>query len=125
MIWYITLWTNEFDRAVKFYDNLLWEIWAKIFMEMDSFVAWSTWPDTPGFSITKPFNKGVATVWNWTMIALQVGSIEEVKKMYNKAIELGATDEGKPGARGDGWFYAWYFRDLDWNKLNFFYFNPK
>jgi predicted lactoylglutathione lyase len=34
-------------------------------------------------------------------------------------MELGATDEGAPGPRGDG-FYAGYFRDLDGNKLNAF-----
>ena len=33
---------------------------------------------------------------------------------------LGATDEGKPGPRGDT-FYAGYFRDLDGNKLNAFF----
>jgi predicted lactoylglutathione lyase len=36
-------------------------------------------------------------------------------------MSLGATDEGKPGARADN-FYAAYFRDLDGNKLNFFHF---
>jgi predicted lactoylglutathione lyase len=33
---------------------------------------------------------------------------------------LGAKDDGPPGARGGG-FYAGYFRDLDGNKLNFFF----
>ena len=39
-----------------------------------------------------------------------------------KAIELGGSDEGRPGLRaggGDG-FYAAYFRDLDGNKLDVF-----
>jgi hypothetical protein len=30
------------------------------------------------------------------------------------------TDEGAPGPRGDGGFYAAYFRDLEGNKLNAF-----
>ncbi len=38
-----------------------------------------------------------------------------------KALELGATDEGAPGQRIEG-FYAGYFRDLDGNKLNAFIF---
>ena len=33
-----------------------------------------------------------------------------------RALELGATDEGPPGKRGDV-FYGGYFRDLDGNKL--------
>ena len=35
-------------------------------------------------------------------------------------LELGGTDEGAPGPRGEGGFYAGYFRDLDGNKLNAF-----
>jgi predicted lactoylglutathione lyase len=46
---------------------------------------------------------------------------EKVDALYAKAISLGATDEGKPGPRGGG-FYAAYFRDLDGNKLNCFHF---
>ena len=33
---------------------------------------------------------------------------------------FGGKDEGAPGPRGDGGFYAGYFRDLDGNKLNAF-----
>ena len=33
--------------------------------------------------------------------------------------EMGAQDEGPPGARSDN-FYAAYFRDPDGNKLNAF-----
>jgi predicted lactoylglutathione lyase len=36
--------------------------------------------------------------------------------VHAKALELGGTDEGAPGPRGDG-FYAAYFRDLDGNKF--------
>ena len=53
------------------------------------------------------------------MVALVVDSKEKVDAVYNKAIELGAKDEGPAGPRGDN-FYAGYFRDLDGNKLNVF-----
>jgi hypothetical protein len=36
-------------------------------------------------------------------------------------LELCGRDEGAPGPRADG-FYAGYFRDLDGNKLNAFFF---
>jgi predicted lactoylglutathione lyase len=45
-----------------------------------------------------------------------------VREFYDKAIALGATDEGAPGQRISN-FYAGYFRDLDGNKLNAFCFN--
>ena len=43
----------------------------------------------------------------------------QVDRLHAKALELGATDEGPAGPRGDT-FYAGYFRDLDGNKLNAF-----
>ena len=42
-----------------------------------------------------------------------------VDRVYKKALELGGTDEGPAGPRGDD-FYAGYFRDLDGNKLSVF-----
>ncbi|MDZ7813072.1 MAG: hypothetical protein U5L74_08125 [Ideonella sp.] len=52
--------------------------------------------------------------------ATVVDSKDKVDTYYRRAIELGATDEGAPGPRGEG-FYAAYWRDLDGNKLNFFF----
>ena len=54
------------------------------------------------------------------MVALRAASKAQVDQIYRKALELGGTDEGAPGPRGDG-FYAGYFRDLDGNKLNAFF----
>jgi predicted lactoylglutathione lyase len=120
MIGYITLGTNDFARAVKFYDALLGTIGAKRFMESDRFIAWSVSPTTPGFSVVKPFDGKAATVGNGVMIALVVDSCDKVDVLYKKAMELGGSDEGPPGNRGDG-FYAAYFRDPDGNKLNAFF----
>jgi predicted lactoylglutathione lyase len=119
MIGYITVGTNDLDRSAKFYDALFAEIGAGRFMDEDTFIAWAVKPDQPAFSITKPFNREVATVGNGVMIALLAESTAQVDALYAKAIELGASDEGAPGLRGEG-FYAGYFRDLDGNKLNFF-----
>jgi catechol 2,3-dioxygenase-like lactoylglutathione lyase family enzyme len=126
MIGYVTLGTNDLDRAVAFYDDLLAVLGAGRFMEIeDVFVAWAVSPDQPGISVTRPFDGNPATPGNGTMVALAVGSKDLVHKVYDKAIELGATDEGPAGPRGDQ-FYAGYFRDLDGNKLNVFYMdNPE
>lgn len=120
MIGYVTLGTNDLDRAAKFYDALLSEIGARRNMEFEGFVTWAVNPDQPSLALTKPFDGKAATPGNGTMVALQLDSKEKVKALYAKAIELGATDEGPPGPRGDG-FYAGYFRDLDGNKLNAFF----
>ncbi len=120
MIGYVTLGTNDFEKSAAFYDALLGEIGAGRFMESDSFIAWATAPDQPALSIIKPFDGKDACVGNGVMIALVVDSTNKVDELYEKAISLGATDEGKPGPRGEGGFYVGYFRDLDGNKLNFF-----
>jgi predicted lactoylglutathione lyase len=54
------------------------------------------------------------------MVALIVDSRDKVDAMHAKALSLGGKDEGAPGPRGDGGFYAGYFRDPDGNKLNVF-----
>ena len=119
MIGYVTLGTNDLPRSAAFYDDLLAVLGAKRFMELESFIAWSVAMDKPALSVTAPFDGNPATVGNGCMTALIVDSQEMVHKLYDKAIELGAKDEGPAGPRGDG-FYAGYFRDLDGNKLNAF-----
>jgi predicted lactoylglutathione lyase len=119
MIGYVTLGTNDLARASQFYDALLKEIGASRFMEMDNFIAWSIAPEQPGLSVTKPFDGEPATVGNGVMVALAMRSQDQVNAFYERAIELGATSEGAPGPRMEG-FYAGYFRDLDGNKLNAF-----
>ena len=120
MIGYVTLGTNDMQRAAAFYDELLAVIGAQRFMEEETFIAWATSPDKPALSVTHPYDGGRATAGNGTMVALVVDSKEMVDKVYEKAMELGAQDEGPAGPRSE-WFYAGYFRDLDGNKLNVFH----
>ena len=120
MIGYVTLGTNDLEQAVKFYDALLDVLNAKRMMEEPTFVAWATAPEAPSIAVTKPFDEQPATVGNGTMVALAVDSPAQVDRLHAKALELGAADEGAPGPRGEGGFYAGYFRDRDGNKLNVF-----
>ena len=119
MIGYVTLGTNDIERAAQFYDQLLSELGAKRFMETETFIAWVASPKGAAVCVTKPFDGAAATVGNGVMVALRMDSNDEVDALHRKAMELGATDEGAPGPRGDG-FYAGYFRDPDGNKLNAF-----
>ena len=119
MIGYVTVGCNDFDKAAAFYDALLGEIGASRFMESDAFIAWAVSPDKPALGIIKPADGNPASVGNGVMIALACDKPEMVDKLYNKAMELGAKDEGAGGPRGER-FYAGYFRDPDGNKLNCF-----
>ena len=120
MIGYVTLGTNDLERAASFYDSLLAVMGGTRMMDEDTFVAWATDQDAASIAVTKPFDGETATVGNGVMVAIAADSVEMVGKLHAKAIELGGTDEGAPGPRGDAGFYAGYFRDLDGNKLNAF-----
>ncbi|MEN9631144.1 MAG: hypothetical protein RJA10_4372 [Pseudomonadota bacterium] len=119
MIGYVTLGTNDLPRAAAFYDALLGAIGAKRVFEFDRGISWSVGPQSPGLGVIKPFDGQPATRGNGTMVALAVDSKDKVDALYQKALALGATDEGPAGPRGEG-FHAGYFRDLDGNKLCFF-----
>ena len=119
MIGYVTLGTNDIKRSAAFYDKLLGELGAKRIMDEETFIVWGNSPTQAALSVTKPFDGKAATVGNGVMIALALKEPAQVDKLYRKAMELGAKDEGAAGPRGDR-FYAGYFRDPDGNKLNVF-----
>lgn len=120
MIGYAMLGTNDLARATAFYDTLLGTIGAKRWMETDTFIMWAWAPDKAALGVIKPFDGKPATVGNGNMIALIMDNKDKVDALHRKALELGGSDEGAPGQRGEG-FYAAYFRDLDGNKLNAFF----
>ena len=120
MIGYVTLGTNNLPRAAAFYDALLAEIGAKRLWDLGNAIAWGVSQDKPSLGITRPYDGKPATVGNGVMVALLVDSKDKVDRIHRKALELGGTDEGAAGSRGEG-FYAGYFRDLDGNKLNAFF----
>ena len=119
MIGYTSVGTNDLDKAIAFYGELLSLVGAQPFFKSDRGVGWGVSPDKPMFSVLKPFNGEPATVGNGSMVALSAKDTEQVQAIHAKAIALGGQDEGAPGPRGSG-FYGAYFRDLDGNKIAVF-----
>jgi predicted lactoylglutathione lyase len=81
----------------------------------------------PGLAVCKPYNGSSASAGNGNMAAIACDTREKVDTLYAKALELGGTDEGPPGVRGEEGsraFYGAYFRDLDGNKLCAFRIGP-
>ena len=120
MIGYVTLGTNDLERAAKFYDALAAELGTSRMMDEETFIAWGKPGGPAGVAATRPFDGNAATVGNGTMVALEAKDTAQVDRLYEIALANGGTDEGKPGPRGDQGFYAAYFRDPDGNKLNAF-----
>ena len=120
MIGYVTIGTNDMDRSVAFYDALLAEVGAKQIFGMDRIKFYGSGPGAPMLAICIPYDEQAQHCGNGNMVAIPGGSPEGVDKLYAKAMELGATDEGPPGQRIPDVFYGGYVRDPDGNKLCFF-----
>ena len=56
MIGYVTLGTNDLQRAAAFYDALLVEIGAGRFMESERLIAWAVAPDKPALGVCIPYD---------------------------------------------------------------------
>ena len=112
---YCVLGTNDMEESIKFYDSLFEETELKKVLTTERMTFWQC--EDFALSVAKPFNAEPATNGNGTMIGLNVGSTEEVKRLHSKALALGGTCEGEPGQRGPK--YSAYVRDLDKNKIVF------
>lgn len=120
MIGYVTVGTNDLARAARFYDALAAELCVGRMMEWDGAIAWGTPGGAAGIAATKPFDGQAATVGNGVMVAIEARDRAQVDRLHAIALAHGGSCEGPPGPRGDGGFYAGYFRDPDGNKLNAF-----
>jgi len=119
MIGYVMLGTNNYEKALQFYDKVLAPVGGKRAMDFGASTAYSNGQGAM-LAVGQPYNKEAATFGNGTMIALAMPSREKVHEVYDAAISNGGKCEGPAGPRGDN-FYAGYFRDLDGNKLCAFY----
>ena len=118
MIAYVTIGTNDLEASAKFYDALLGELGAVRALENERVISWSAKPGTPMIGLIKPFDGEAAAVGNGSMVSLAADSSEMVDALHKKALEMGGTDDGAPGPRGDGSRYQAYFRDPQGNKLS-------
>ena len=121
MIGYITVGSNDLDKARAYYDGLFGSIGAGRLMELgENFTLYGVSWGVPGVAICTPNNGAPATAGNGNMVAIVMDSRGKVDALHAKALELGGTDEGAPGLRspeGDQAFYGAYFRDPEGNKF--------
>jgi catechol 2,3-dioxygenase-like lactoylglutathione lyase family enzyme len=120
MFLYITLGTNELDRAIRFYDPVMATLGLARLRTLESEAGYAA-PDDARCRlwVTRPFDGRPATVGNGSMPALVAASRDAVDAFHRAALANGGTDEGAPGLRPFGpSFYACYVRDPDGNKLS-------
>jgi len=124
---YLTVGTNDLDRATRFYDAALAPL---------GLARRATEPEEVGYAhpddircrlwITRPFDGKAATVGNGSMPALVANNRAAVDGFHAAACAAGGQDDGAPGLRPHGpGFYAAYVRDPDGNKLSAVYLEPQ
>lgn len=116
MIGYVTIGTNDLERATAFYDRIAEALGGRRVFQNDRGRGYSSGKGTSMLMVMRPYDGNPATVGNGVMPALITDSREKVDAVYKLALELGGKDEGAAGPRGER-FYGGYFRDLDGNKL--------
>ncbi|QRM42992.1 VOC family protein [Rhizobium sp. BG4] len=120
MLLYVTLGTNDVERARRFYDAVLPLLGYRCQRYSEEEIGYSADGDIRcRLWIVTPFNRRRGSAGNGTMVALSAASRADVDAFYAAAIAAGGVDEGKPGLRPfHADFYAAYVRDQDGNKLS-------
>jgi catechol 2,3-dioxygenase-like lactoylglutathione lyase family enzyme len=121
MIAYVTIGTSNMERAKSFYLAVLQDIGATVVMDIGRLAALGTPAGGAMLAVCTPYNGEAPDPGNGNMVAISPGSRDLVDKIHARALENGATDEGAPGQRMDG-FYGGYIRDPDGNKICFCHF---
>jgi len=116
MLAYTVIGSNNKAQALEFYDALVAELGGQRTFANERLQFYSNGQGAM-LGVGTPSNEEQATFGNGTMPAFACADTATVDRVYNKAIELGATCEGAPGERIPGMFYGAYFRDHDGNKL--------
>ena len=114
---YLTVGSNQLDKAKAFYDALLGSIGMKPFFEHPSGGRLYSAGRSGGvFAVLGAYDGKPATVGNGMMGGFNFDTREEVDAFHAKALKLGAANDGDPGERAPSVYFA-YFRDPDGNKL--------
>jgi catechol 2,3-dioxygenase-like lactoylglutathione lyase family enzyme len=121
MMSHVSIGTNEFDAAVKFYDRVLATIGARRIMEHPGAVAYGK--QFPEFWVQTPIDGQPARVGNGTHFGFFADSRDAVDAFYREAVAAGARDDGAPGPRQDygAAYYGCFVRDLDGHKIEAMY----
>lgn len=114
---HVSLGSNDFDRAVAFYDRVLATLGCRRVVEHPGAVAYGR--EYPEFWIQRPYNGAPASVGNGTHIGFFAPDRDAVDAFYQAAVAAGARPDGAPGPREEygAPYYGCFVRDLDGHKV--------
>jgi len=114
---HVSVGSNDFERAVKFYDKVLATLGCRRVMEHPGAVAYGK--AYPEFWVQTPIDGNPAAVGNGTHFGFVAAGKEQVRAFYNAAIAAGGKGEGAPGPRKEYGepYYGCFLRDPDGHKI--------
>ncbi|MGB7250446.1 MAG: VOC family protein [Phormidesmis sp.] len=114
---HVSIGTNDFGRAIAFYDKVLPTLGCQRLMEHPDAIAYGK--QYPEFWVQTPFNDQSATVGNGTHIGFIAPTKEAVQAFYEAALAAGGIGDGAPGGRTEYGepYYGCFVRDLDGHKV--------
>lgn len=115
VISHVSIGAGDIHRAKAFYDAVLATLQIRCLVEYEGAGYGREFPE---FWIGQPHDGKRASPGNGVHICFAANSVDEVNAFHAKALELGGTDDGRPGYRDymPG-YYAAFVRDLDGNKI--------
>ncbi|MGF1510073.1 MAG: VOC family protein [Myxococcota bacterium] len=114
---HVSVGTNHFESAIRFYDAALSPLGAQRIFDEKEVVAYGK--QFPEFWVHAPYDGHKAKPGNGTHVAFFARSRAEVDAFHAAALKAGGKDEGPPGERPQygPQYYGCYIRDLDGNKI--------
>ena len=122
---HVSIGTNQFDKAVAFYDKVMPTLGCKRVLKHPGAVAWGR--EYPEFWVQTPIDGQPANVSNGTHFGFVAPDKQAVHAFYEAALEAGASPDGPPGPRphyGEP-YYGCFVRDLDGHKIEATYWDTE
>ncbi len=122
---HVSIGTNKFDAAQKFYDAVMAAIGAKRVFEFPGAIAYGK--EFPEFWLQEPADGGTAETANGVHFGFVADSKDAVHAFYDAAVAAGASGDGEPGPRphyGEP-YYGCFVRDLDGHKIEATYWDAE
>ncbi|BCD86570.1 hypothetical protein PSm6_29770 [Pseudomonas solani] len=114
---HISLGTNDFDRALAFYDKVLPTLGCRRVLEHPAAVAYGR--EYPEFWVQKPIDGKPASTGNGTHIGFFAADKDAVQAFYQAALAGGGSSDGEPGPRAEygAPYFGCFVRDPDGHKI--------
>ena len=114
---HVSIGTNDFERAVAFYDKVLTTLGCKKLEEFPGAVAYGK--QFPECWVQTPIDGQPASGGNGAHIGFVAPTKQAVHAFHEAALQAGGVDDGQPGPRPDYGepYYGCFVRDPDGHKI--------